>query len=152
MSELTLYHFWRSSASWRVRWALAIKKQKYRSEAIDLFTGQEKSEDYKRKNPAAYVPCLVTPKGIIGESLAIIEWLEENYPDPALYPKDSFTKAKLRQIAETINAGIQPLQNPDITKKVSPDNAVQEEWIRHWIVRGLGVVENLIKETRGSGQ
>lgn len=148
MKELTLYHYWRSSASWRVRWALELKRIPHKAIAINLLASEEKASDYKEKNPAGYVPCLVTAEGPLGESLAIIEWLEENFPEPSLFPKGTFLRARARQLAETVNAGIQPLQNLDVTKRLSDNQGVQNEWIQHWATRGLTVFENLLAETR----
>lgn len=148
MSELVLYHYWRSSASWRVRWALELKKVPHKSTSINLLAGEEKNPTYLKHNPAGYVPCLITADGPLGESLAILEWLEENYPAPALLPQDSWLRARARQLAETVNAGTQPLQNTDVAKKLSNDAVVQGEWITHWITRGLGVFEALLADTR----
>lgn len=148
MKELALYHYWRSSASWRVRWALALKQVSVKVHAVDLLSGQEKAEDYKNLNPAGYVPCLITEHGPLGESLAIIEWLDENFSTAPLLPKDSFSRARVRQLAETINSGTQPLINLDITKKLSDDKTVVAAWNQHWIRRGLGAFESLLSETR----
>ena len=150
MRTLTLYHYWRSSASWRVRWALAIKNIPYTAVAVNLLTAEEKQSTYQEKNPTAYVPCLQVKDGakeyFLGESLAIIEWLEENYPTPSLLPGNSYQKAYIRQLAESINAGVQPLQNLDVTRHYSADKAKQEEWTRHWMARGLAVYEKLLEQ------
>ena len=146
---MKLYHYWRSSASWRVRWALEIKKIPHEKIAVDLLSGQEKEETYLRKNPSGYVPALIVQDKVLGESLAILEWLEENYSSPSLFSGDSFQRAQIRRLAETVNSGIQPLQNLDVLAKVSADKAVQAEWIRHWVQRGLGVVEKLLNEVGG---
>jgi maleylacetoacetate isomerase len=103
---------------------------------------------YKKINPAAYVPCLITPAGPIGESLAIIEWLEETFPNNPLLPQDSFLRALSRQLAETINAGTQPLINLDVVRRLSEDKQMQSEWTKHWIRRGLGAFETLLQSTQ----
>lgn len=141
---MELYHYWRSSASWRVRWGLEIKQIAHTKIPVNLLGAEEKSSIYLSKNPAGYVPCLVFEGKSLGESLAILEWLEENYPQPSFFDGDSFKRALIRQLAETVNSGIQPLQNLDVLKKLSSDKNVQTEWVQHWIKRGLGVYENLI--------
>lgn len=149
MAGLTLYHYWRSSASWRVRWALELKGIAFMSVPVNLLAGEEKALKFLQCNPAGYVPCLVVEennkKHFLAESLPIIEWLEENYPGPNLLPKNSFDRALARQLAEKINAGTQPLHNLDVYKKYSSDKDEQEEWIRHWISRGLGVYESILQ-------
>lgn len=140
-----LYHYWRSSASWRVRWGLELKKFTHQKIAVDLLKGEEKLDEYTRRNPSGYLPCLlVNGHPPLGESLAILEWLEENHPSPSFFAGDSFLRAKIRQLAETVNAGIQPLQNLDVIRKLSDDKDKQAEWARHWISRGLGVYENML--------
>lgn len=143
--DITLYHYWRSSASWRVRWGLEIKKVPHTKVAVNLLDAEEKSKEYLSKNPSGYLPCLVVGnKPPLAESLAILEWLEENHPTPSFFHGDSFDRAFIRRLAETVNSGIQPLQNLDVIKKVSDDKEKQAEWTRHWISRGLRVVESLL--------
>lgn len=144
--SMVLYHYWRSSASWRVRWALEIKKVPHKKIHIDLLSAAEKEQEYLKKNPSAYVPCLEVDGRYLAESVAILEWLEEAYPSNALLPGDSFQRAKIRQFAETINAGIQPLHNLDVLKQLSDDSEKQKQWAQKWISRGLGVCEELLKE------
>lgn len=144
-NNLTLFHYWRSSASFRVRYGLEVKKVPHEKVAVDLLKGEEKLADYTKRNPSGYVPCLlVDGKHPLGESLAILEWLEETHPAPSFFAGDSVMRARIRQLAETVNSGIQPLQNLDVTKRLSPDKEVQAEWMKHWIVRGLGVFEGLL--------
>lgn len=145
-TEITLYHYWRSSCSWRVRWALEIKKIPYNSVAVNLLEGEEKNQDFLKKNPAGYVPALLYKNKVLAESLPIMEWLEEKFPEPTLYFGDSFMRAKIRQLAETINSGTQPLQNLAVMKKFSSDEAAQKSWSAHWTERGLNVYENILDE------
>jgi maleylacetoacetate isomerase len=146
MAEITLYHYWRSSASWRVRWALEYKKIPHVKIHVNLLAAEEKSPDFLAVNPAGYLPALVVDGHVLAESLAIIEWLDENEStsSPALLPKDTFMRAKVRQLAETINSGTQPLQNLDVMKRISSDTEVQGQWVTHWITRGLGVYEKIL--------
>jgi maleylacetoacetate isomerase len=150
--SFTLYHYWRSSASWRVRWGLEIKKLPHEKIAVDLLSHQEKNPDYLSRNPAGYVPCLVAGSHPpLGESIAILEWLEENYPAPSFFAGDSFRRAQIRQLAETVNSGIQPLQNIGVTAKLSADKEVQKEWMHHWMQKGLGVYEELLSRIDRNG-
>lgn len=148
-TELALYHYWRSSSSWRVRWGLNLKKVAYNAVAVDLLSGEEKSGEHFVRNPAKYLPTLQINGRYLSESLAILEWLEEEYPEPSLFAGDKFMRAKIRQLAETVNAGIQPLQNLDVMRRVSEDKEIQKKWVQHWIARGLGVYEELIAEHKG---
>ena len=148
---MKLYHYWRSSASWRVRWALELKKQPVEKIAVDLLSSQEKSADYMGTNPAGYVPSLVVNGTILSESIAIIEWLEEAFPEPRLLPGTALDRAFIRRLAETVNSGIQPLQNLDVIKRFSEDKERQSEWMRHWIGRGLGVYEKILSSTNRQG-
>lgn len=153
MANLTLFHYWRSSASWRVRWGLEIKKVAHEKVAVDLIKSEEKQSEYLRKNPSGYVPCLLLDgKPPLGESMAILEWLEENYTAPSFFVGDSFLRARIRQLAETVNSGIQPLQNLDVTRKISADKDKQAEWTRHWIQRGMSVYEELLTATERQGK
>src|SRR3954468_4290429 len=101
MNRCTLYHFWRSSASWRVRWALAIKGVPFDSVPIDLLSGAQFDPAYLARNPLGRLPTLVLEDGRnLAESVAILEWLEETIPTPALYPKDPWQRARTRQLVE----------------------------------------------------
>ncbi|MGZ3711749.1 MAG: maleylacetoacetate isomerase [Bdellovibrionota bacterium] len=149
--DIVLYHYWRSSASWRVRWGLELKKIPHKKIAVDLLSSEEKQEVYLEKNPAGYLPCLMVGERPLAESLSILEWLEENYPVPSFFAGDSFRRATIRQLAETINAGTQPLQNLDVMRRISDDKTIQSEWTRHWILRGLGVYESILRSVDRQG-
>lgn len=151
--NLVLFHYWRSSASWRVRWGLELKKVPHEKVAVDLLSGAEKAQDYLARNPAGYVPCLVA-EGMppLAESIAILEWLEETFPQPSFFDGDSHRRALIRQLAETVNAGTQPLQNLDVMKKVSEDKEQQAAWVRHWIQRGMSVYEEILRRADRAGK
>jgi maleylacetoacetate isomerase len=145
----TLFHYWRSSSSWRVRWALEIKNIKYTSQHIDLLSGESEREPHLSRNPMGYVPALEVDGKILIESMAIIEWIEETYPEPSLFPKDSIDRAHVRALAEIINAGIQPVQNLNVLDKYSDDAEKRKEWAQYFIRRGFLAYEKLIKKTSG---
>lgn len=144
--SIILYHYWRSSASWRVRWALELKNVPHEKIAINLLKGEEKNPEYLEKNPSGYLPCLMVDGKPLGESIAIIEWLEETYPANTLIPGNSFERAAIRRLAETVNSGIQPLVNLDVVRKFSDDKDKQVQWSKHWIERGLGVMEKSLNK------
>jgi maleylacetoacetate isomerase len=139
--NLVLHHYWRSSSSWRVRWALAHKGVAYESNAIDLLKGAQSDSSYVEKSPMGLVPCLVVDGRALTESVAILEWLEQTHPTPALYPTDAWARARVRQLVEFVNSGTQPLQNLGVNRHYSTDGEKQKEWARHWIVRGLSALE-----------
>src|SRR3954470_1112807 len=97
--QLTLYHYWRSSCSWRVRWALAIKKIPHQLKHINLLAGEHNTPEYKKLNPSGAVPMLEVQGRFYGESLAIIEWLDEAYPAHPLLPSDPASRMLVRQLA-----------------------------------------------------
>jgi maleylacetoacetate isomerase len=145
-----LYHYWRSSCSWRVRWGLALKGILYEPIAIDLLGPETDSPEHRFRNPFGYVPVLeVAPSQFLTESLPILEWLEETHPEPALLPRNPWDRAQVRRLAETINAGTQPLQNPTVSLKHSSDPTIQKEWNRHWIEQGLRTYEHWCATTAG---
>jgi maleylacetoacetate isomerase len=144
--KLVLYHYWRSSCSWRVRWSLAHKNIAYKSVAVDLLTTQQQSRDFLAKNPAGYVPCLEIDGTPLAESLAILEWLEEAYPEKPLMPVDPMSRAFVRQLCLTIVAGTQPLQNLKAQKYFSSDEAVRRAYTQYWITQGLEIYESLINK------
>src|SRR5262245_33497303 len=103
MQQTTLFHFWRSSASWRVRWALAIKGIPFTSQMVDLGAGEQRSAEHRARNPIGHVPALFIDGQWFGESVAILEYLEETRPSPALYPREPRARARVRQIVELCN-------------------------------------------------
>lgn len=145
--DKTLYHYFRSSCSWRVRWALLLKGvTDVDWVAVDLLAGQQKAPEYKAKNPAGHVPMLEVAGVPLSESLAILEYLEEVYPDPPLLPRDPLLRARTRQLALVIAAGTQPLQNLSTLRKVSDDDDKRKEWARHFIFEGLATYEGLLQQ------
>ncbi len=144
--ETTLHHYWRSSASWRVRWALAIKGVSFQSVAVNIVTGEQTSDEHRARNPITHVPALHLDGHRLAESVAIFEYLEETRPTPALYPKDAWARARCRQLVEVINSAIQPLQNLIVLKRISPDAEKQREWTQFFNERGLAAYERLLED------
>lgn len=153
---LRLHNYWRSSASWRVRIALNLKGLAYEYVPVSLIAdgGQQNSPAYRALNPMAQVPTLeLDDDGVtrrLTQSIAILEYLDERFPSPALLPRDPYARARARALAELVNSGIQPLQN------LEPQRYVREElrgdakaWTAHFIGRGMKALEALASETAG---
>lgn len=141
-APLVLYHYWRSSCSWRVRWVLALKNISYQSVPINLLENEQLSPAFLAKNPAGLVPCLDVSGRVLGESLAIIEWLEETYPQNPILPRNPWDRARARELALIVAAGIQPLQNLRVIKRHSDDQEERQRWIRAFIESGLQLIES----------
>ncbi|MEL6662991.1 MAG: glutathione S-transferase N-terminal domain-containing protein, partial [Pseudomonadota bacterium] len=112
--DLKLYTYWRSSAAYRVRIALNLKGVSFESAAINIKPGEDEQtgQDYAALNPQMRVPSLELPGGqVVGQSMAIIEWVEETYPDPPLLPADPIERARCRAFADIIACDIHPLNN-----------------------------------------
>jgi maleylpyruvate isomerase len=136
-----------------VRWAFALKGIECEFVHVNLLNGETETPEHLKRNPLGYVPVLqIVEKGqthFLSESLAIIEWAEELHPTPSLLPGDAYQRARIRQLAEVINAGTQPLQNLNPTHLHSSDPAEQKKWMQHWIRNGLGAYEQLTKDMAG---
>jgi maleylacetoacetate isomerase len=146
-AQPTLYHYWRSSCSWRVRWALALKGLSFQLQSIHLLEGEQRSPGYLKKNPAGFVPALELTDGeVFGESLAILEWLEETHPTPALLPRTPRERLYVRNLAYIISSGTQPLQNLAVQKRISAQPEQQAEHARFWIARGLHSFEQVLMQ------
>src|SRR5690349_6825581 len=98
--DTILYQFWRSSASWRVRWALAIKGVPFSSVAVDILAGEQLTEEHRARNLMGHVPALWIDGHTLAESVAILAYLEETRPSPALYPREPWARARVRQVVE----------------------------------------------------
>jgi maleylacetoacetate isomerase len=145
--KVTLYQYWRSSSSWRVRWALAIKDIAFDSVAVNLLDNEQRADAHDARNPARYVPALAIDGRVLAESVAILEYLDETRPTPALYPRDAWLRARVRQVVETVNSGIQPLQNLSVLQRhAEGDAAAQKQWAAYFNDRGMHVLERLLCE------
>jgi maleylacetoacetate isomerase len=144
-----LYEGWRSSASWRVRWGLAIKGVAYERVLVDLQAGEHHTA-LAPVNPMRQVPTLVLDDGrVLTESVAILEWLDETHPLPRLLPEDPYLRARVRALVQVVNSGIHPLQNSKVRAAISDDAAAQNAWCARWIVAGLAAYEEHAAELAG---
>lgn len=153
--RLRLFHYWRSTSSWRVRFAFAAKGIQAEMVAVNLLADESESAAHLARNPMGHVPVLElldAPAGkprFLGESLAIIEWAEETFQPHPLLPQDPILRARARQLAELVNAGTQPLINLGVAQRHSSVEAEQKSWQQHWIGKGLAAYEALVRETAG---
>lgn len=145
MARPVLYTHWRSSSSWRVRWALAIKGIEHDSVPVDLRAGEQLTPEHLARNPMGHVPALVVDGRCLGESVAIVEYLEETVPAPPLYPRDPWWRARTRQVVELVNAGVQPMQNISVLGNHSAEAARQKQWAALFNARGLAALEALLE-------
>ncbi|MDO5103509.1 MAG: maleylacetoacetate isomerase [Lautropia sp.] len=148
---MKLYTYFRSSAAYRVRIALNLKGLPYESVPVHLVRGggEQHQAAYRAVNPAGLVPALVDDAGqVLTQSLAIIEYLEETHPTPALLPSGALDRARVRALAQAIACDTHPLNNTRVLqylgKSLGADESARQAWYRHWVAVGLGAVERLL--------
>ncbi len=153
---MKLYSYFRSSASFRVRIALALKGLAYDYKAVNLVGKEQLQPAYAGLAPARLVPLLHDGEASIGQSLAIIEYLDETHPQPPLLPADPRGRARVRSLALDIACEIHPLNNLRVLRYLVHDLGVTEEakntWYRHWVEQGLEVVERQLLGSPASGR
>lgn len=153
---LTLHGYWRSSCSWRVRIGFNWKGIPYAQKFVHLAQGEQNAPGWQQVSPLRTVPMLEweTPAGTrrLTQSLAILEYVEEAFPGtPRLLPEGADARATVRQLAEMVNSGIQPLQNLAVLQHVKGALGGDEKaWAAHWISRGLRGVEQVLAHTAGT--
>jgi len=153
---LTLHSYWRSSCSWRVRIALHHKGLPFTYAAVDLLAGAQFSDAHRARNPMTMVPVLEVQDGgrtlRLRQSVAILEWLEERHPSPPLLPRDPAARARVRRIAEDVNASIQPFQNASTMKWLRErhvgvgDDAA---FTTHFLTRSMAGLEDIVHDGAG---
>lgn len=153
-NESSLFGYWRSSAAYRVRIALNLKRVTARQIPVQLQRGEQRSENYRAQNPAGLVPFWREPDGFtLAQSLAIIAYLDEIFPDPPLLPADSRQRALCREIAYTIACDIHPIGNLRVFEKLAADFGARPEtpatWNSHWIAAGFDAIEARLNSTAG---
>ncbi|MFD2095482.1 maleylacetoacetate isomerase [Corallincola platygyrae] len=152
---MTLYSYWRSSAAYRVRIALNLKGLSYHTEAIHLVKdgGQQHKPQYQHLNPSSLVPTLATPDGVLRQSMAIMEYLDEVAPNPPLLPTDPIHRAQSRALAMDICCETHPLNNLRVqqylTREYHADADKKLAWMTHWMHLGFLPIEHQIAETGG---
>ena len=152
---MILYSYWRSTAAYRVRIALNIKQLRYKTESVHLVKngGEQLMQAYKDVNPQSLVPSLVTEDGdILTQSMAIIDYLDEAYPDTPLYPENPIIKTHVKAMALSIACDIHPLNNLRVLKYLKGQEWQQEqvdEWYAHWIHQGFAAIEKQLEKSAG---
>ncbi|KAM6462170.1 maleylacetoacetate isomerase isoform 1-T1 [Liasis olivaceus] len=143
-----LYTYFRSSCSWRVRIALALKGIAYEQVSINLVKdgGQQMTSDFQAVNPMQQVPAIKINGITLSQSLAIIEYLEDTQPLPRLLPQDPKKRALVRMISNHVASGIQPLQNLALLQQMGEKKL---DWAQHVISRGFKALEQILQETAG---
>lgn len=152
---MKLYGYWRSSAAYRVRIALNLKQLTFENLPVHLVKngGEQHSTDYKTLNPAELVPVLVDDDLSLNQSLAIIEYLDETYPQPVLLPEEPAARARVRALALDIACDIHPLNNLRVLQYLTDPLALTEQqklnWISHWLSTGFSALEQRLKQSAG---
>jgi maleylacetoacetate isomerase len=151
---MRLYQNWRSSAAYRVRLALNYKGLRYEQVAIDLRKGEQRTPEFLKINPQGLVPVLEDDGIVLTQSLPILNYLEERYPEPALLPKDLPGRATSRAIAVAIACEIHPLNNLRVLqyleRELALDEAQRMAWYRHWVAEGFGAIETMLARSAGA--
>jgi maleylacetoacetate isomerase len=143
---IRLHDYWRSSASYRVRIALAMKQVDYERHDVNLLKREHVSPENLAVNPQGLVPTLEIDGHILGQSLAIIDYLDARFPSPRLIPADALARAMTLQRALVIAADIHPVDNLRVLRRLNEmgvDQAARDDWYRHWIIEGFTALETM---------
>ncbi|OAJ92412.1 maleylacetoacetate isomerase [Vibrio bivalvicida] len=155
MSDRILYGYWRSSAAYRVRIALNLKGLSYQQRSVHLVKngGEQHSAEYKKLNPNQLVPVLVDGDVSLNQSLAIIDYLDETYPQVLLTPQDKETRYLVKALAQDIAVDIHPLNNLRVLQYLSGKLSISDEdkgqWYRYWIEQGFSALEKRLDSCSG---
>lgn len=145
---MILHDYWRSGAAYRTRIALNLKGLTYDQQGVDLRTGIHKSAAFVALNPQGMVPALEIDGAVLTQSPAILEWLEETHPTPALLPADPIQRASVRAMAALVGCDIHPLNNLRVGKALregfGADQAAVDAWAARWILPGFAALEALV--------
>jgi len=154
---MILYGYALSSASYRVRIALALKKLPYESIIKDLRAGEHRQAEYLNINLQGFVPALGLDDGaVLGQSMAIMEYLDEMHPDPPLLPMAPVARARVRSLAQVITSDIHPLNNLRVLRyleqQLGQDKSTRDAWYRHWVQVGFDALERWLARDGDTGR
>lgn len=148
MNETILYGYWRSSATYRTRIALNLKGVSYRTVGVHLLKDEQVQPAHLARHPSGRVPILEIDGHRIGQSMAMIDYLDETRPEPPLLPRDAALRAQVRDFKDQIVADIHPLNNTStlarLRSQFGADDAAIASWYAHWILRGFKVLEQML--------
>lgn len=152
---MELYSYFRSSASFRVRIALALKSLPYDYRTVHLVRNEQTGPAFAAVSPQRLVPLLTDGEATLTQSMAIIEYLDEVYPEPPLMPADPLGRARVRSLSQDIACEIHPLDNLRVlrylVKELGASEDAKNAWYRHWVEVGLEVVERQLSEQPATG-
>ena len=156
-TPLEIYGYWRSNATYRVRVALNLKGVAYREIPVNLDAGEQYAPDFVARNPMAAVPALIDGDlPPLTQSMALLEYLEERYPDPPILPADARGRARVRALAGTVAADTHPLIVPRVRtylmEKGGFDADAFRAWVTHWVGQGLEGIEANLAASRETGR
>jgi maleylpyruvate isomerase len=153
---MRLYTYYRSSAAYRVRIALNLKGLSYEAVPVHLRKNEQNAAAYRAINPQGLIPTLTADGHAIGQSLAIIEYLDEIHPEPPLLPKEPHARARVRQIAYAVACDIHPLNNLRMLRHLKDRLGLDEDaltvWQHHWITEGFAAIETLLADSPDTGR
>lgn len=153
---MDLYSYFRSSASFRVRIALALKGLPYDYKGVHLVRNEQLDAPYAALSPQRLVPLLQDGDAVLTQSLAIIEYLDETHPEPPLLPADPVGRARVRSLALDVACEIHPLNNLRVlrylVKELGASEDAKNAWYRHWVESGLEVIERRLNQEPGTGR
>lgn len=155
MSDLVLHNYFRSSTSVRVRAALNLKGLRYDYVEISLLAGEQHQAEHLALNPSGAVPTLVTEQGPLSQSLAILEWLEEEHPEPPLLPADAWGRARVRSLAYIVAQDVHPVNNLRVLQHLEVEFGVdapgKAAWFAHWASAGMAALETRLAQDPETG-
>jgi maleylacetoacetate isomerase len=153
---MKLYNYYRSSASYRVRIVASVKGIDYEYVSIDLTRGESRAASFEALNPQGRVPTLEVDGKLIGQSLAICEYLEETHPNPPMLPRDPAGRARVRSLALAVACEVHPIgggrAQSYLAKEFNASDAQRAEWSRHWMAEGFRSIESMLTGSKETGR
>ena len=153
---IELYGYWRSSAAYRVRIALNLKGLDVRHRPVNLRTGEHRDAAYRKLNPQGRVTVLIDGGKVFTQSIAILEYLEERYPETPLLPRDPAERARVRALVQLVASDMHPVNNLSVLQYLVKELGASDEqklaWYRHWIAEGFAALETMLADDARTGR